>query len=553
MRYAFYGRVSTEDQQDPEASRNWQLERARAVIGPGGQIVTEFFDIGQSRSLPWKRRPRASALLDLLKQPARGFEAVVVGEPQRAFYGNQYGLTFPVFVHYGVELWVPEVGGAIDPESEAHDLVMSVFGGMSKGERNRIKVRVRSAMAAQAKLEGRYLGGRPPYGYRLADARPHPNPGKAAEGRRLHRLEPDPAAAPVVRRIFTSYLVGQGLYSLAEDLTRDGIPCPSAHDPERNTHRCGTAWSKGAIRTILKNPRYTGHQVWNRQRKDERLLDVDNVALGHATKLVWNNKDAWISSTDPVHEPLVDADTFARAQTLLAANGKGRNTRDRQRVKRTYGLRGLLLCGLCQRRMQGQYTRHQPYYRCRFPTEYGLANKVIHPRNVYLAERDILPTLDNWLVTLFAPHRLRDTLTALAESQPDPTTDPDRLATEHTIRECDAKLTHYRKALEAGTDPTLVTQWITEIQAHRAQAVAATRTTHQPQRLATSDIDTLIHELGDLRTVIDQANPDDKADVYRKLGLALTYRPGKHEVRAEIALDAHMWGYGLCPRGDLNP
>ncbi len=67
----------------------------------------------------------------------------MIGEPQRAFYGNQFGLTFPVFVHYGVGLWVPEVGGAVDPGSDAHDLVMSLYGGMSKGERNRIKTRVR--------------------------------------------------------------------------------------------------------------------------------------------------------------------------------------------------------------------------------------------------------------------------------------------------------------------------------------------------------------------------------------------------------------------------
>lgn len=77
---------------------------------------------------------------------------------------------------------MPEVGGAVDPESEAHDLVMSVFGGMSKGERSRIKIRVRSAMAAQASVEGRFLSGRPPYGYGLADAGPHPNPAKAADG-----------------------------------------------------------------------------------------------------------------------------------------------------------------------------------------------------------------------------------------------------------------------------------------------------------------------------------------------------------------------------------
>jgi DNA invertase Pin-like site-specific DNA recombinase len=152
-RFAFYGRVSTEDQQDPTSSRNWQLARARQVIEPvAGQIVAEYFDIGQSRLLPWKRRPEASRLLDAFSNPKRGFDAVVIGEPQRAFYGNQFGLTFPVFTHYDVGLWVPEVGGALDPGSEAHDLVMSLYGGMSKGERTRIKTRVRTAMAAQAAI-----------------------------------------------------------------------------------------------------------------------------------------------------------------------------------------------------------------------------------------------------------------------------------------------------------------------------------------------------------------------------------------------------------------
>ena len=197
--FAFYGRVSTEDQQDPASSRAWQLRRALELVEPaGGAIVEEFFDIGQSRSLPWKRRPEASRLLELLRSPDRGFEAVAIGEPQRAFYGAQFALTFPLFEHYGVELWVPEVGGRVDPGSEAHDMVMTLFGGMSKGERSRIRTRVRNAMAAQTATHGRFLGGRPPYGYRLADAGPHPNPGKAALGLRIHCLEPDPVTAPVV-------------------------------------------------------------------------------------------------------------------------------------------------------------------------------------------------------------------------------------------------------------------------------------------------------------------------------------------------------------------
>ena len=53
-------------------------------------------------------------------------------------------------------------------------------------------------MATQTLEQGRYLGGRPPYGYRLGDAGPHPNKAHAAWGRRAHRLEPDPETAPVV-------------------------------------------------------------------------------------------------------------------------------------------------------------------------------------------------------------------------------------------------------------------------------------------------------------------------------------------------------------------
>src|SRR5665213_2611520 len=118
----------------------------------------------------------------------------------------------------------------LDPGSDAHEMLMGLYGGMSKSERGRIKIRVRSAMTAQAQHEGRFLGGRPPYGYRLADAGVHPNPGKAADGKRLHRLEIDPIAAPVVKRIFASYIAGKGLHAIAEDLTGDGIPSPCAHD-----------------------------------------------------------------------------------------------------------------------------------------------------------------------------------------------------------------------------------------------------------------------------------------------------------------------------------
>ena len=543
MRFAFYGRVSTEDQQDPEASRNWQKSRAQALIDRHGEIVTEFFDIGQSRSIPWKRRPEANRLLDALKTPNRGFEAVVIGEPQRAFYGNQYGLTFPVFTHYGVGLWVPEVGGAIDPESEAHDLVMSVFGGMSKGERNRVKIRVRSAMAAITATEGRYLGGRPPYGYRLADAGPHPHPAKAAEGKRLKRLEADPVTSKVVRWIFTQFLGGRGLFDIAEELTREGVPSPSAADPARNKHRCQVAWSKSAVRVIITNPRYTGHQVWNRQRKDEVLLDVEDVGLGHTTKMRWNTRGTWVYSEHPVHEALVPIEDFERAQEVLAARGRGPTTHRPHRTRRPYALRGVLHCGVCDRKMQGNWNNDQAYYRCRFPNEYALANKINHPKVVYLREADILVTIDRWLASAFTPTRIDATIQAMATSAPE-VNDAGAAELRKKISTCDHKLRQYRAALDAGADPAEVTTWINTTKHERARA--ENELVHLPAATAMTktEIASLLHDLADIVQTIADADATDKADLYKALGLRLTYHPEKRLVEANIT-HGHAAGQAL--------
>lgn len=539
--FAFYGRVSTEDQQDPEASRQWQLARARALVEPtGGRIVAEYFDVGHTRALPWKRRPQAAALLAALADPERGFDAMVIGEPQRAFYGNQFGNTFPLFIHYGVPLWVPEVGGAVDPDNEAHDLIMSVFGGMSKGERNRIKVRVHTAMAAQALMEGRFLGGRPPYGYRLVNLGPHPNPGKAAEGKRLRGLEPDPETTPVVVRIFDEFLTGLGLFAIAEGLTRDGIPSPSAHDPGRNRHRDTRAWAKSAVRAILTNPRYTGRQVWNRQHKYEALLDIEDVSLGYTTAVRWNPQDKWIVSKRVVHTPLVDDETFADVQNHLQARARTGTPHQEHRTRNPYLFRGRITCEACWRRMQAQRSHDDPYYRCRFPEEYALANRVHHPRNVYLRESWITPALDNWLAKVFLPHRLDDTIDAMASGAPEAQVESAAVAAARAvISDCEAKLATHRAALEAGADPALVTQWIAETQAKRARAETELRTTTRGRRarMTRDEIARIVRSISDLAAVVQQAEPEDKAEIYRQLGLRLSYAPGQQRVRAEINLD----------------
>ncbi|MEU6770681.1 hypothetical protein [Streptomyces sp. NPDC046759] len=85
-RFAFYGRVSTEDHQDPDPSRAWQMLRAQALVSRHGRIVAEFFDTGRSRTIPWARRPEAAALLAAMADPDPDFDALVIGSSERAFY-----------------------------------------------------------------------------------------------------------------------------------------------------------------------------------------------------------------------------------------------------------------------------------------------------------------------------------------------------------------------------------------------------------------------------------------------------------------------------------
>jgi hypothetical protein len=167
---AFNGRCSTEDNQDPETSRAWQLSNATKFVQPlGGHIAAEFFDIGQSRSVPWERREAASALLRQLRYEARGWTGIVVGAGTGCGFGNQFSLTAPRFEAYGLDVWVPELGGRFDSRNASHKMLMSVLGGMSESEQQHVQARVRAAMDAQVVNEGRHQGGRAPYGYTLVD------------------------------------------------------------------------------------------------------------------------------------------------------------------------------------------------------------------------------------------------------------------------------------------------------------------------------------------------------------------------------------------------
>jgi hypothetical protein len=267
LRFAFYGRISTAEFQDPLSSRQWQRENAQRLIAGRGVIVADFFDVGFSRRVPWAHRTRAAALLAAVECPDRGFDAIVVGEFERAFCRDQFVRMLPWFTRHAVAVWRPELGGPVDLADPVHQALVMMLGHQSQREILRSRFRTTAAMTVQVRDQGRHLGGRPPYGY-LVDAGPHPNAVHARWGRRLHRLDLDPVTVRHVRWMFTQRIAGHSVAGIALTLNMTGVPAPSAHDPGHNPHRSGAAWTVRTVAAILANPRYTGRQVWNRQGTD---------------------------------------------------------------------------------------------------------------------------------------------------------------------------------------------------------------------------------------------------------------------------------------------
>jgi len=430
---------------------------------------------------------------------------------------------------------VPELGGRFDARNPSHKMLMSLLGGMSESERQHVQARVRAAMDAQVLNEGRHQGGRAPYGFRVADGGPHPNPRKAAEGYRLRVLEIDPEAAEVVARIFGEYLDGRGDRGIANGLNRDGIACPSARRPEQNRHRLADGWQGSTVRAILDNPRYTGFAFFGRSARQEMLLNPDDVAAGHVVRFRRATPDRVVRSRRPAHPAIVSVETFTRSQLLRrsrAAGGlEGRRKLERgpRAAKCPYVLRGCIRCAHCRRRMEGTPKHGREYYRCVARTlAPGAAALESHPKNVYLPERVVLEPLNGWLGGLFAPENVDRTVAALLDSQDGaPAGRPTvaREALQARLAEAESRLKRLRVAIEAGVDPAALVESINEAQAERGSAKAEldSAASAGSNLLSDAELYAMIDSLGDVGEALNSANPTRLAALYEQLRVELIY------------------------------
>lgn len=416
-----------------------------------------------------------------------------MGEGTRCWFGNQFTLIAPRFAAHEVDLWVPELGGKFDRRNPSHKMLMSVLGGMSESERQHVQARVRAAMDVQVVNEGRHQGGRAPYGYVVADAGPHPNPRKAAEGYRLRVLAIEDASAEVVRRIVAEYLDGKGDRAIANGLNRDGIPCPSARRPDQNRHRLADGWQGSTVRAILDNPRYTGYAFFGRWTKHETLLDPDDVAAGHVIRFRRAAPDRVVRSREQAHPAIVSVEEFTQAQLLRRSKAAG-------------GLRTARKTERSGRRTKRSYL---------------------------------------WIGHLFDRTNVDRTVAALVASQDGGAESAGHEAAKKRLTDAEARLRRFQAAIASGVDPAALVDVINEAQAQKAAARAELDGAPAPNLLTDAEVYAMVDSLGDVDAALANVTEERLADLYAAVNLQVGYEPAANAADVGIRLGRRVNNDGV--------
>lgn len=144
--------------------------------------------------------------------------------------------------------------------------------------------------------------------------------------------EIDPEEAPVVRRIFARFLMGQSYQQICDGLMADGIKTAPGSDK----------WYGSTIKSILQNEKYVGDAILQKTFSED-LFDRQRVKNeGQLPKYYVHD----------CHPAIIDRITFQRVQEELARRSSLRKTSSKTKTEQgkhsgKYVLSGLLVCSEC--------------------------------------------------------------------------------------------------------------------------------------------------------------------------------------------------------------
>ena len=316
---ALYARVSS-DRQDVDLSVAAQLRALKDYAKKHGySVARQYVDEVESGRIA--DRPQFSKMIEEGSQPNAPFQVILVWKFSRFTRKREHAVAFKSMLRRkGIR--VVSITEQAD-DTPTGRLLEAIIESVDEFYSENLAQEVTRGMRESAS-RGFFLASRAPFGYKRI---------KVKDGvKERPTLEVDPAAAPVVKEIFQSSLMGAGLKEICKDLNDRGI-----------TNR-GRRWYKSGLAYLLSNEAYTGTAVWGRTSKGKKADNPVRV------------EDAWPA--------LVSRETFGAVQQAMRSRAP--KVQRPGRVGSTYLLSGLLKCGVCGRAYIGQKAKggQFAYYIC---------------------------------------------------------------------------------------------------------------------------------------------------------------------------------------------
>lgn len=306
-------------------------------------------------------RPVMQRLLSEVEQGV--WEGVLVMEVERLARGDtiDQGIVAQTFKYSGTKIITPVK--TYDPANEFDEEYFEFGLFMSRREYKAINRRLQRGREMSVR-EGKYVGNMPPYGYRRE---------------RLQRdkgftLVPDLDEAKIVKLVYEWFTGPErlGVCSIRNRLNSLRVPT-----------RKGGPWSDETVRSILTNPVYAGKIRWGGRAQVKRVI------AGEVVKMRPRSKRPLV--VDGRHEALVSPETYEKAQAILAEN----STPPVPSARELHNpLAGLIVCGVCDRKMVRRPYRYRGYQDSLICTGPTCSNVSTH---LALVEDRLLSALEKWL------------------------------------------------------------------------------------------------------------------------------------------------------------
>ena len=307
------------DRQDVDLSVAAQLRALRDYAQKNGYLVAhEYVDEAESGRIA--DRPEFRKMIDEAAKPHAPFQEILVWKFSRFTRKREHAVAFKSMLRRkGVR--VVSITEHTD-DTPTGKLMEAIIESVDEFYSENLAQEVSRGMR-EAASRGFWMGTYAPFGYRKVYVQ---------DGVKTRpKLEPDPPADAVVKRIFDMALQGKSSLDIAKALNAEGVASPK-----------GKQWLKSTVHTTLNNETYTGAVVWGVSAKD----------------------GAPPVRVEKAHPALVSKRKFRQVAKLLRSRAP--ETVHPRRASSPYLLSGLVKCETCGKALtaaeakSGKYT----YYVC---------------------------------------------------------------------------------------------------------------------------------------------------------------------------------------------